>query len=279
MKAKSSELKKNYFVPRDLARMVKCSEKRIRQYCKAGKIPEAKRTPGGQLRILKNAEETKGPSGGHRHCGGAPGIPLSRKTRAFLDREGWRIEWRGFRNGKEIEGDVEPECTSSLMLAHVLDREHDNLYDAEIAESDLPPKTQNVMEQFDRLLDQSETEKAKRIIAKRKGKPFTQPSTAEKRVRELKLHGWVKQFYLKHRRRPTVAEVAEMMGISRSTFSRHGLTSKKLKHAYRIVVGELLVVGLEARDADSIERARKAKKPGFDQLRNDYDPQSPNFAP
>src|SRR4029077_20546686 len=111
--------------------------------------------------------------------------------------------------------------------------------------------------------------RAKNLIAKRKGEKFTKRSTLQKRVSELELHGFVKQFWLKHGCRPTVAEVSQMMGISSSEFCRQGLSSQKLKHAYRIACGEFLSVAPEARDDDSIERANKAKKPGFAQLNCD----------
>src|SRR6266853_4970089 len=135
MKTKSSAIRRNYFVPNDLARRVGCPEKKIREYCKQGKIREAKRTPGGQWRILK---------------------PLSRKTRGFLQLEAWRVDWPWLGNGEEVRGDVEPELMESLMLAHLLNRDSDKLYDTEIDESTLSESQKKALEQFEQLIAQDE---------------------------------------------------------------------------------------------------------------------------
>lgn len=71
MKAKPSELRRNYYLPRDLARIVGCPEKKIREYCKRGNIRGAKKTPGGQWRISK---------------------PLSQEARWFLGVKALLIE-------------------------------------------------------------------------------------------------------------------------------------------------------------------------------------------
>jgi hypothetical protein len=95
MKAKSSELKKNYLLPRDLARTIGCSEKKIRQYCKSRKI-EAIKTLGGQWRILK---------------------PLSQKTRGFLQMQGL-LAWIG--NGEAVgEFDDDSEM-AEWLLEHIV---------------------------------------------------------------------------------------------------------------------------------------------------------------
>lgn len=140
MKLKISELRRNYLVPRDLARMLKCSERTARELCKSGKIREARRTSGGQWRISP---------------------AFSKQTRAFLQRKVLR-DWLSEFNGKEAIGDFEPEHTSSVLWAGLLGKDADTLYNEEIEESPIPPQALAAMDRIDKLITQREG----------KGEPF-----------------------------------------------------------------------------------------------------------
>jgi hypothetical protein len=98
MNAKSAELKRKYLLPSDLARMVGCSQKKIRDYCKSGKIPEAKKTPGGQWRIAK---------------------PLSRQTRGFLQMKAFQAEWPWIGK-KEAVGEFDDSDTAQSLMEAIL---------------------------------------------------------------------------------------------------------------------------------------------------------------
>src|SRR5437660_913171 len=100
MKAKAAELNRKYLLPSDLARMVGCSQKKIRQYCKQGKIPEAKKTPGGQWRIKK---------------------PLSPLTKAFLGFQALRVEWPWIGKDKAV-GESDDSDTAQFLMEAILFR-------------------------------------------------------------------------------------------------------------------------------------------------------------
>jgi len=87
---------------------------------------------------------------------------------------------------------------------------------------------------------------------------------------DLLLTGWVYHFWHENKDRPTVAETAELMGISRDTFYQRGHTSREIERAYYTASGESKRDLPDPDGLDPVQRAnRNAKKPGFARLHCD----------
>jgi hypothetical protein len=85
--------------------------------------------------------------------------------------------------------------------------------------------------------------------------------------------GWVYQLSRENQRLPTVAEVAELVWLSRPTLYRKKCSAKTINKYYLVAIGELRRDLPGADELDSAQRAnRKAKKPGFEALKRQLDP-------
>jgi hypothetical protein len=80
---------------------------------------------------------------------------------------------------------------------------------------------------------------------------------------KLLLTGSVYQFWLKHERRPTVAEIADIMGLSRPAWYRRYKNKAALYSAYRTATGSVGVpLATDDGGLAGIRRsARKSRKP------------------
>jgi len=202
----------------------------IRKYCETGKIPEATRTAHGHWQIRRR---------------------LSGKTLLFLAK--LRGEWP-FDGSGETNGDLEPEWAEILMKKYFRSEKLDKMDQEELDEhgfpSGLSPELVKAFVQIEKEVSTRET----------KGEP----------VWDLQLHGYVKQYWLMHQCRPTVAEIIEMMRISRREFYRRGLSSNDLKDAYDLARGAFPSEMIGPNGLDSVDETnRKAKKPGFTHLHRD----------
>ena len=246
-----------------LAGYVGCSQRTIRQYCKSGLIAEAFMTAGGRWRVRR---------------------PLSPKTKRFLLTKKNGCAWDP-SDGNAI-GDFESEDAEILTEAHLRGKLVEDLY-GEAEESDLSETEINTLDRIAKEGRAAEMHKAVRAVRRRAGKtPLDQGKldqierdgfAARKRIWETQLLGWVKQHVLKYpgscptEPPPTVAEITQTMKISRSEFYRRGLSSKKIKGAYRIALNEFICDLADSIAVDSTHRANvKAKKPIFSQVQDDF---------
>jgi hypothetical protein len=202
VRSKTSVSNKKYLLPKDLARVLRRSERTVREYCKAGKILEAVRTGGGHWRIRR---------------------PLSGQTRLFLEK--LRGEWP-FDGSSEVEGEFESDMARWLMEARLYEKNLDECFPVpELA--DLPAGKRAVAAQIQSLI--------------------WQRMKNRESVSDLLLLGWVYQFWLNSERCPMVAEIAKLMGISRSDFYRKGHTFAEIRNAYHWVC-ESIRIDLPGRD-------------------------------
>jgi len=192
MRPKTSGSNKKYLLPKDLARITGYSERTVRKYCKAGKIPEAIRTRGGHWRIRR---------------------PLSGQTLRLHLKKVWDVE-----GSNEMEGEFEPDVAAILMSAQLRGKELGKLHDEEVADED------SVSQEFGSAMAQIDDLITKRV-------------NDLESVSDLHLLGWVNQYWLEKQSCPTVAEVAELMGISRTEFYRRKHSYKKIEKAYRVACG------------------------------------------
>ena len=267
----TSHSNRNWLSLGSLVRFVGCSHRTMRQYCKRGLILEAFTTPGGRWRVdLSLSPKTD--------------LSLSPKTKRFLLKK--KNRFAGVRDDGESIGDFESELAEILTEAHVRGKLVENLYD-EADEGDLSATEINTLDRIAKEGRAAEMHKALRAIRRRGGKtPLDQEKldqierdgfAARKRIWETQLLGWVKQHLLKYPGRcpteppPTVAEITQTMKISRSEFYRRGLSSKKIKGAYRIALNEFICDLADSIAVDSTHRANvKAKKATFSQLQNEF---------
>jgi hypothetical protein len=80
---------------------------------------------------------------------------------------------------------------------------------------------------------------SKRAVAKRIQKLIWERIKNGENLSDLKLRGWVYQFWLKSQCCPMVGQVAELMRISRSEFYRRGHTFKEIWGNYRTVCEDI----------------------------------------
>jgi hypothetical protein len=225
-----------------LAKLQGCSQRTIREWCKGGSIPEAYQTRGGQWRIQK---------------------PLSGKTRWELARR--RDDWpfKGIKIG-EIGGDFSPDIAERLLLTQ--------LFEVGISETiPVPYLAELDLDLLEQGLIKQPIGK-KEILARRIQDLITERLEAGKSFSDLLLKGWVYFFWRENKKcYPTVAEIAQLMGISRDTFYRRGHTSKEIARAYYTASGESKRDLPDLDGLDSVQRAnRNARKRTFASLQHDY---------
>jgi excisionase family DNA binding protein len=258
---KTSGSNRKYLSLKDLARWLRCSQRTVREYCKRGKIPEAIRTRGGQWRIRR---------------------PLSGKTQLFLQKI--RGDWP-FDGSSDAEGEIELDWAEMLMLAQLCEMDLDDF----IATSYLPgvkepsqdeclfvAHNSNEAEEPNKE-DPGETKK-RQAASRIRSAIYERPQSGTS-LSGMILIGQVYQFWRKKKRRPTVAEIAQQMHMSRSDFYRR-YTAQELRRAYRTASGsgELKRDLPDPGGLDPVQRAnRNAKKCGFTSLQRDYDPPSTPF--
>src|SRR5438093_1086560 len=215
--------------PSQLAELQGCSERTIREWCKKGLIPEAYQTPGGQWRIR---------------------MPLSWKTRGWLHRHA--SDWPFKKNAGDFEGDSEPDFAEWLLLAQ--------LYECDLREwVPVPYLAEQGEEIAQDLTEQAEPEKASK--ARRIQDEIIRRLKSGESLSDLLLLGWVYQFWRKNQRRPTVAEIGELMGLNRAALYRRGYSAQKIDEAYLTAAGELKRILPDPSGLDSVQIANlKAKK-------------------
>ena len=222
--------------PAHLARFQDCSQRTVREWCKKGDIPEAYKTPGGHWRIS---------------------MPLSGKTRALLHRRS--SDWPFEKEKEDMQGaDWSLDVAEHLMMAGWYERCLEQGFP-------MPPITELEDPFCDDVFEQSTDP----IVLKARGihDEIMQRLHNKKYIRDLLLTGWVCDFWRKKKRRPTVAEIAEWMGLSKTAWYRR-YKRKDLYQAWRDVASHLL----DPEWLDSAQRANtRAKKPGFEALKRQMD--------
>ena len=142
------------------------------------------------------------------------------------------------------------------------------LYQVDVGEGVPVPTTAELGD----LLDEGSIEEpasGKASIARQIQNEIIRRLETGKSFSDFLLLGWVYQFWRENQRRPTVGEIAELMGLSRPAFYRRH-TAQALNKAYLNVAGEIKR-DLSAPDGlDQVQRANlNAKKPGFAALHRD----------
>jgi hypothetical protein len=196
----------NWVSPAHLARFQDCDERTVREWCKKGDIPEAYKTPGGHWRIS---------------------MPLSGKTRDLLHRRS--SDWP-FEKGKgDMQGEWAPDIAEHLIIAGWYQRCLEQ-------GSPMPPITELEDPFCDDVFEQSTDP----IVLKARAihDEIMQRLHNKKYIRDLLLTGWVCDFWRKKKRRPTVAEIAEWMGLSKTAWYRR-YKRKDLYQAWRDVASHL----------------------------------------
>jgi hypothetical protein len=226
--------KPKYLSPKGLANLQGCSERTIRTWCKRGFISEAYKTPGGHCRIL---------------------MPLSVKTRHWLETRSDGCPFDD--NVGDFRRKFAPEFAEWLMLAQLYEQRLDQ---------DFPVPT--IAELGDTLRDGkiADTSDQRAIKARQIQDEIMQRLEAGKPFSDLILMGLVYQFWHEKKRRPTVAEIAELMGLSRPAFYRRH-TRAELYRALRVACGRVEAHLPDPDGLDAVQKAnRKAKKPNFASL-------------
>ena len=222
-----------------VAQFQDCTERTVREWCKKGEIREAYQTAGGHWRIR---------------------LPLSGKTVAMLHRRS--SDWP-FEKGKvDLQGEWAPDVAEHLMIAEWYQR----CLDRGIS---MPPIT----ELEDPFCDDTFEESTDPIVLKAREihDQIMQRIQNKKYISDLLLRGYICDFWRKNQRRPTVARIAQWMGLSKTAWYRR-YKRNELYEAWRDVCGRVQPHLPDPAGLDSVQKQnRKAKKPGFDALKRQMD--------
>jgi hypothetical protein len=242
-----------YTTPASLALDLGCSQRTVRQYCKSGLIPEAYRTHGGHWRIL---------------------LPYSVKTRLrLLKLQG---DWPS--GGREAEGEIESDWAEMLVLAQLCGMGLDEFIAAPFLPGVIePPQDECVSiahnsNQIDEPIRQDPDEMKKREAANRIRSLIWERLRSGASFDDLIIIGLVYQVWLTNiSRRPTITEIARLMGISRGTFYRHGHTNQEIACAYLAASNESRRDLPDPDGLDPVQRANiRARRPAY--TSSNYDP-------
>jgi len=217
-----------------VARGLGRSQRAIREWCKKGQIPEAYKTRGGHWRIR---------------------MPLSAKTRFLLNTRASDWPFKKFGKNGDFQGDWNPEFAEWLMIAQV--------YQQRLGE---PFPVPTIAEQGDPwwedIIEQSTDPRVRKV--RKIQEEILRRIQNDESFSDLLLIGWVYQFWHENGRRPTVSEIAELMGQSRDTFYRR-YTRAELYRALRVASGRVEAHLPDPEGLDSAQRAnKKAKKRTID---------------
>jgi hypothetical protein len=187
-------------------------------------------------------------------------MPLSIRTRRWLTD---RTEGSPFdQTVQDLRRMFAPEIAEALMLAR--------LFEVDIYDKVPVPY---LAELPDRPHQEELTKDAingKKRAARQIQDVIPQRLEAGKSISDILLLGFVYKFWLDNKRRPTVAEIADLMNMSRSAFYRR-YTSKELNKAYLDITGEFKRDVPDPDGLDAVQKAnRNAKKPNFASLQRDY---------
>ncbi|PWT84460.1 MAG: hypothetical protein C5B58_04690 [Acidobacteria bacterium] len=211
-----------------LAEAQGCSQRTIREWCKKRLIREAYQTDGCHWRIS---------------------LPLSKETIRLLHRRS--SDWPFRKSKRDFQGDWEPEFAEWLMLAQ--------LFQQPLGEP-LPVPTIAEQGDWEGILES--TDPRARMAREIQDEIIRRLENGES-FSDLLLMGWVYQFWLKEKRRPTVSEIADFMGLSRDTFYRY-YNRAQIYRNLRIACGQVEARLPDPEGLDSAQRAKlKAKKPRF----------------
>jgi excisionase family DNA binding protein len=222
-----------------VARLQDCSERTVREWCKKGEIPEAYQTAGGHWRIR---------------------LPLSGKTIAMLHRRS--RDWP-FEKGKgDMQGEWAPDVAERLMIAEWYQRcldqgismppitELEDPFTEEVIEPSTDPIVLKAREIHDQIMQRIQNKKY---------------------ISDLSLRGWVCDFWRKNQRPPTVAGIAQGMGLSKTAWYRR-YKRKDLYQAWRDVCGRVEPDLADVSGLNSAQRqSQEAKKPGLAKLKRQLD--------
>jgi hypothetical protein len=213
------------------------TERTIREWCKKGLIPEAYQTRGGHWRIR---------------------MPLSWKTRAWLHRRS--KDWPFQKNAGDWQGDFTAEFAEWLMLAE--------LYQSRLDEDVPVPTIAELGDPIWEGIEESTDPRAKQ--ARKIQDEIMRRVQNNQSMSDLLTKGWVFQFWLKNQRLPNIADVGELMRLSRPTLYRRGYNARKRNEDYLIAAGELKRDLLGPDGLDPVQRQNlEAKKPGFESMQHD----------
>jgi hypothetical protein len=187
-------------------------------------------------------------------------MPLSGKTRAWLHKQcsDWPLPFD--KNAEDFQGDWDSDIAEWLMLAQLYHQrlEADLLVPA-IAELEDALHAEQI-EPSDPIADRARQIQDEIIRRVEKRESF----------RDLLLLGWVYQFWLNEQRRPMIAEIAQLMGLSRTAWHRR-YTRKELLAAVRVACGRVQAHLPDPTGLNSVQsQNRKAKKSNFKKLQHDY---------
>ena len=229
--------KPKYLSPKELAKLQGCSERTFRTWCKRGFIREAYQTPGGHWRIP---------------------MPLLAKTCHWLDTHSNGCPFDD--TVKDFRRKFAPEFAEYLMLAQLFQQRLDQDFPVPtIAEFGDILRAGQIKDPSNPMAIQARQIQDEIMQRLEAGKPFS----------DLILMGLVYQFWHEKKRRPTVAEIAELMGLSRPAFYRRH-TRAELYRALRVACGRVEARLPDPDGLDAVQKAnRKAKKPNFASLWRD----------
>ena len=206
---KFSVSRRKCIFPRHLSDYLKCTARTVRDYCKAGKIPEAVRTPGGHWRIR---------------------LPLSARTKEFLHRV--KGEWP-FDGSKPFEGEFESDVAGWLMDAQLYKKDWQECSPAPDL-ADLRPSKREAAAKIHAEISKRLNDKAKAVLAAHGPDAPDHLLDTKALFSDMHLFGFVYQVWLKSEDYPTVEEIAGLMCISRTEFYRLGHTAKHILQAYAV---------------------------------------------
>jgi hypothetical protein len=230
-----------------LAKLQGCSQRTMREWCKKGLIREAYQTRGRQWRIQ---------------------TPLSDKTRWELAkrRDDWPFKGKIGKDGDLLDG---YEWAELLSLAAwykqpvgeplpVLTMAEDVANNG-VGSNPIIPIIKEPDDEKARMARKIQIEIVNRL---KKKKSFS----------DMILLGWVYQFWLKNKRRPTVSEISQLIGISRYTFYQRGYTTQGINKAYYDASGESKrdLPHPSGLDAVQIQNLNAKKKTSFKSLQSEF---------
>jgi hypothetical protein len=192
-------------------------------------------------------------------------MPLSVKTRYALEKRS--ADWPFDDSAKDFQGDWNPEIAEWLMLAQVYRRRF---------EEDFPVPT--IAELADTLdADRIDSNDPRASAARKIQNEIMRRLEHGESFSDLLLRGWVYQFWHNYRRRPTVAEIAELMGLSPPAFYRR-YTRAQLYRALRVACGRVEAQSPAPDGVSPVQRAnRKAMKPTAKNLQRAQDLRAGNM--
>jgi hypothetical protein len=189
-------------------------------------------------------------------------MPLSGKTRLELEKRS--RDWPFEEGAGDLQGNWDPELAESLLLAQ--------LYQRDIDEGVPVPALAELADLLQQGLIEEEPTDENERRARRIQDEIIQRLETGKPFWDLLVWGWVYEFSRRNQRCPTVAEVADLMRLSRPALYRRNCDADTIDRAYLIAIREFKRELPDPSGLDSAQRqSRDAKKPGFARLKRQLD--------